>query len=125
MSDPVKLYMTKMPHSIEDNMSLAEAREIMKKNSCHHLPVFKDEALVGLISATDLKRFETIPNSGDFKIESVMSYNPVVVKPTDEVFKVSMLMYEKDIGSVIVSSDGYTPWGIFTSTDALGYLSKR
>lgn len=125
MSIAVKNHMTPMPNSIDHDRTVAEAEKMMKENSCHHLPVLNGGALVGIITETDLKRVERLPNNDKFKVEHVMTENPHIVKPTEDVYQVAMLMFQKKIGSVIVSSGEDHPWGIFTSTDALGYFAKR
>jgi acetoin utilization protein AcuB len=117
--------MTLMPHTIDHDKTVGDAKALMIKHSCHHLPVLNGGALIGIISETDLKRVERLDNNLKFKIEHVMTEEPHVVKPSEDVFQVAMLMYQKKIGSVIVSSGDDHPWGIFTSTDAIGYFSKK
>lgn len=124
MSDLVKDHMTLMPHSIRIDMQIENAIDMMKKYSCHHLPVLDGGKLVGIISDTDIKRIRKLPNNLKFKVEVIMSEDPVMVQPEDDIFQVTMLMFQKEIGSVIVSGAADEPWGIFTSTDALSFLNK-
>lgn len=125
MSNPVKNYMTVMPHSIRTDLSLGKAEEMMSKYSCHHLPVLEGGVIQGVLSARDVNKFKNLSGGLDLMVEDAMTPTPVIVKPTEDIFQVAMLMHEKKIGSVIVSGDENSSWGIFTSTDALGYFSDK
>ena len=125
MSNAIKDHMTLMPHTIDHDKTVGDAKAMMIKHSCHHLPVLSGGALIGIISETDLKRVEKLDQNLKFKVEHVMTEAPEVVKPTEDIFQVAMLMYQKKIGSVIVSGSEDHPWGIFTSTDAIGYFSNK
>ncbi len=54
MKKPIKEYMTKMPHTIGEDMTVAKDSELMKEYSCHHLPVLSGGKLVGIVSKRDL-----------------------------------------------------------------------
>lgn len=125
MSMPVTEFMTSVPHSIGHDMNLEKAKELMFKFSCHHLPVLDGGQLVGVLSDRDIRLAEKMSNGSEVIVEDVMTDEPVVVQPTEDVFQVAMLMHEKKIGSVIVSASEDKPWGIFTATDALNYFSKK
>jgi acetoin utilization protein AcuB len=125
MSTPVREYMTPMPHTIGQNIEVSKAFDMMSEHSCHHLPVLNGGHLVGILSDSDLRALRKSKLTENIKVEDVMTDDPVVVPPTEDVFQVAMLMQQKKIGSVIVSADDKSPWGIFTATDALGYLTKK
>lgn len=125
MSQAVREVMTQMPHTIGHDMGIEKAKSMMNQYSCHHLPVLEGGRLVGIISDRDLRTVEKVKAKSAIKIEDIMTDEPVVVKPVDDIFQVAMLMHEKKIGSVVVSASEGQPWGIFTSTDALAFLSKK
>lgn len=125
MSNPIKDFMTPMPHTIGHDMTTSKAQEMMKEFSCHHLPVLDGGKLVGILSDKDLKTVAKISGSEDIKIEDLMTDEPVVVEREMDVYQAAMLMHQKKIGSVIVSASPGEPWGIFTATDALNYLAKN
>lgn len=122
MSTPIREMMTEMPHTIGSKLNLNKAKDLMKKYSCHHLPVLDGGKLVGILSDQDLR--VTDKELKELKIEDLMTEDPITVEPSKDVFQVAMLMHEKKIGSVIISASPYSPWGIFTSTDAVKYLSS-
>ena len=125
MSVPVEKFMTHMPHTIGHDITIDKARAMMGEFSCHHLPVLDAGKLVGVISDRDLRTVEKLPKSGEVKVEDIMTDEPVVVEPSQDIFQVAMLMHQKKIGSVIVSASDSTAWGIFTATDALAYFSEN
>ncbi len=124
MSVPVKNFMTSMPHSIGQDLPISKAKAMMAEFSCHHLPVLNGGHLVGVLSDRDLRQVEKVLQSRDVKVEEIMTDEPVIVQPDEDVFQVAMLMHQKKIGSVIVSATPSSKWGIFTATDALAYFSK-
>lgn len=125
MSQPVRQYMTTMPHTIGSDISISTAVKMMREYKCHHLPVLDGGHLVGVISDKDLKMASGIRGSDETKVQDIMTDEPVVVEGQMDVFQVAMLMHQKKIGSVIVAADKTHPWGIFTATDALAFLAKK
>lgn len=125
MSIPVSEFMTAMPHSIGEDIELTKAKEMMDQYSCHHLPVLKGGHLVGIISDRDVRAAENANPDGEMTIGQIMSDEPVVVQPEQDVYQVAILMHQKKIGSVIVSATDKSPWGIFTATDALRYFTEK
>lgn len=125
MSVPVQKFMTQTPHTIGHDMSVDKAQGMMAKYSCHHLPVLDGGKLVGIISDRDLRMAAKLVNHEEVLVETIMTEEPIVVKPTEDIFQVAMLMHQNKIGSVIVSASEDAPWGIFTATDALAYFSEK
>ena len=125
MSTPVREYMTLMPHTVGHDINVGKAKEMMKQYSCHHLPVLDGGTLVGIISDRDIRTVEKLKNSDEIAVEDIMSDEPVTIPATEDVYQVAMLMHQKKIGSVIISASESSPWGIFTATDALAYLSEK
>lgn len=125
MSVPVREYMTSMPHTIGHDMGLNKAAEMMKKYSCHHLPVLDGGQLVGVISDRDLAKTNKINVTNKLTVEDIMTEEPITVDPAMDVYQVAILMHEKRIGSVIVSPTEEEPWGIFTATDALRFFTRE
>lgn len=123
MEKQVKDFMTSMPRSIRMDMNLKNAQDMMKEQACHHLPVLDSGVLLGIVSQTDLDRVKKLSGSESFLVEEIMTENPVTVEPDMDVLAVARLMRDKNIGSVIVAATQNQPWGIFTSTDALKFLS--
>ena len=56
MSTPtVKDFMTEMPHTINEDLSLKKAMEMMHEYGCRHLPVLHGGKVVGILSDRDIK----------------------------------------------------------------------
>ncbi len=125
MSTPINEFMTQMPHTIGHDITVDKAVNMMKEFSCHHLPVLDGGHLVGIISDRDIQVATKLGSLDEVKVEDIMTDEPIVVQPTDDVFQVAMTMHEKKVGSVIVSATAGESWGIFTSTDALAYFTKK
>ena len=125
MSKPIRDFMTPMPHTIGKEIKVGKTKAMMAEHNCHNLPVLNGGHLVGIVSDTDVRTLKKIADSDSFKVEDIMTEDPEVVSPQKDVFQVAMLMHQKRIGSVIVSASDESPWGIFTATDALKYLTQE
>ena len=125
MSQPVREFMTSMPHTVGFDIEVGKAQEMMKEYSCHHLPVLKGGKLIGILSDKDLQTIDRVNGKENLKVEDVMTREPITVSSQEDVFQVAMKMYQEKIGSVVVAASEEHPWGIFTATDALGYFSNR
>ena len=125
MSTTVNEIMTPMPHTIGHDIPVAKARAMMSEYKCHHLPVLDGGKLVGVISDRDIKMVEQIPKGDEVPVEDLMTDEPFVVAPTQTVAQTVQGMLERNINSAIVSATAESPWGIFTSTNALEYFVKN
>jgi acetoin utilization protein AcuB len=124
MSQPIRKFMTPMPHTVRVDIDADKARTMMTSYRCHHLPVLDGGRLVGVLSDKDLRTIANIKGAGETPVGDLMTDEPVVIDGETDVFQAAMLMHQKKIGSVIISANAQHPWGIFTATDALAYLSK-
>ncbi len=125
MSKAISDYMTEMPHSINKTMTVKKGLEMMTQYSCHHLPVLEDGNIVGIVSDRDLRIIGKATDVASTPIEKVMTDDPLIVDRNDDVRQIVITMKNRGIGSVIVRGDADKPWGIFTATDAISYLSKE
>lgn len=116
--------------SFADTLYLAE--EKMKVNHIRHIPIVEDEALVGLLSLSDLKRVSFIDaysQEGDrdtpiydmLNIEDLMIKNPIVVSSDTSILDVTKLMIQKEFHSLPVVDHGKLV-GIVTTTDILEFF---
>lgn len=53
----VSSLMTKLEHTIDRDQTIAEACAIMEKNHTRHLPVTKENNIVGMFSVKDLEKY--------------------------------------------------------------------
>lgn len=121
MKKILKEVMTPLPQTVGASATIKKAAELMEEYQCRHLPVLEGGKLVGMLSQKDIKL--TFSNANDTFVKDVMSTEPLVMDPSTTVKEAVDEMIRSHMSSVIVSSYGTTPWGIFTSTDALKILS--
>ena len=117
--------MTADPYCIQRDESLRQAHKLMRMRNVRHLPVLKDEQLVGLVSERDLHLLETLKSVDPAKepVAEAMTESPFAVAPGARVREVVQEMLQKKYGSAVVVEHGRVI-GIFTRSDALRALLK-
>lgn len=95
----------------------------MTKNGVRHLPIMRNDQVVGLVSERDLKVVQglEIREKSLVQARHIMARDPVMVDASSSLDEVAFEMSNRKIGSVIVTEGGRF-MGIFTSTDALNAL---
>lgn len=114
--EPMKDILTQSFTPVSPKMAIIDAAKLMflKKK---RLLVFDNEKIVGIITASDILRgFRK--TGGNPSLDKVMSTKIYECVYTDSIFKAIKLMYQKRIGSVIITKRG-GPYGIFTERDLL------
>jgi acetoin utilization protein AcuB len=121
----IENFMTRSPHSIGKDQTLAVAHGLMRTYRIRHLPVLQAGKLIGIVSQRDLYFLESIAgvNPETDIVEDAMSSDTYRVKPTEPLARVVRKMAEKKMGSAVVVEDDEVV-GVFTTTDALGALSR-
>ncbi len=125
MDEPtIDMYMTLAPYTIEPGRTLAEAHRVMRTHGIRHLPVVEGEALVGLVSRSDLHLFETLDgiDADVIPVREAMMAPVYSVAPDGKVRDVAMHMAQHKYGSAVVVEGGKVV-GIFTAVDGLVGLS--
>lgn len=117
--------MTKTPHSIGLDQEIESARDMLRKNNFHHLPVQNGGRLVGIISDRDIKFASGWSNGSDKEllVKDVYIAEPYIVPPTAKLGDVLRHMVKDQIGCALVAIHGDKLVGIFTTTDACRYLA--
>ena len=113
---PMKDVLTQSFTPISPKMAILDAAKLMISKK-KRLLVFDNEKLVGIITASDILRGfrKTGGNPSLDKVSSIKIYE---CAHTGSIFKAIKLMYQKRIGSVIITKNG-APYGIFTERDLL------
>jgi len=119
--------MSRKIFTIGPDDKLLHLEEHMEKFRFGHLPVIKDDKLVGLITHADLlrasasfltqkaKEIDEIVHN--FPASRIMRRDVVTVRPTDALADVAKLMWEAKVGCVLVTEDGDKLVGIITEGD--------
>ncbi len=116
--------MTSVPCTIASSASLNQAHKIMRERQIRHLPVMRDDQLVGLLSVHDLHLVETFKgvDPSEVSVEDAMSEELFFASSTDGIDLVAATMAARKLGSALVVDDGELV-GIFTTIDALRELA--
>ncbi len=128
--------MTKKVITAEMDDTLAGIRKVFELNKCHHIPILKDERLVGMVSDRDILR-ELSPladsrtadihalNSLKKKAHQIMSRHVVTVSPDDTLEEATRIILDKGISCVpVMGREGYVI-GILTKTDLLRHYANQ
>ena len=125
--------MTKDLITLSLNDDLYKAEKMFKENHIHHIPIVKDEHIVGMLSLNDLKRISFL-DSYDAKeikidnaiydmlsIEQIMVKNPIKINSSITVKSVVEILSKNEFHALpVVENDILV--GIVTTTDILKYL---
>ena len=120
----IENFMTKSPRTVSAYQKLAFAESLMEDLKIRHLPVLKDDDLIGVLSLRDIRLVQGIDS--DYKkinVEEACVEDPFMVQKDEDVRVVCKDMIKKKIGSVMVMNKEKLV-GIFTSIDALALISK-
>ncbi len=120
----VGTYMTKVPHTIGVEQSLAFARRLMSDHDLRHLPVIGGGEFVGMLSKREVESFEVLPGSSRLTVEETMVADVYVTPEDAPLVLVAEEMARLYVGSAIVvsGSERREVLGVFTAIDALRAL---
>lgn len=121
---PISRFMTPNPLSIDASLSVADARTRMANERVRHLPVTRDGALVGIVTARDLMVLESLAaiNVREATVELAMTANPRTCHETTSLGEVLSVMEDTAVGAVPVLDDNNKVVGIFTAVDGIRVL---
>lgn len=116
--------MTRRPHTIGHQQTLAAAHRMMREHGIRHLPVLDAGKLTGILSQRDLHFIETLRDVDPelVNVSEAMSQETFAIEPRASVRKVAAEMAEHKYGAAVVV-DGHRVVGVFTTVDALRALS--
>lgn len=120
----IEQFMTKSPHTIGHEQTMAVAHRLMRGHGIRHLPVLDARKLVGLVSQRDLHLIETLGDVDpeEVQVSEAMSQETFTVGPRAALRKVTAEMAEHKYGcAIIVEKDEVV--GVFTTVDACRALS--
>ncbi|HEY8463968.1 MAG TPA: CBS and ACT domain-containing protein [Bacillota bacterium] len=113
----VKNRMTTNLLTVNEDLPVLEATELMHKNNVRRLPVVKGEKLIGIVteddllrvspsSATSLSVFEMNYLLSKLLIRDVMTKPVITIDPEATLEEAALIMREKNIGALPVVKDG-------------------
>lgn len=119
----IREHMTTSPHTIGDEQPIHDAIRKMRLLHVRHLPVLHGGRLVGILSDRDLRLVESARGAEELTVGEAMSTEVFSVAADEELGSVVARMAAEKIGSAVVLARNEVV-GIFTTTDALGLLSR-
>ena len=116
--------------TVEPEVSLREASELMRTNDVRHLPVLDRGQIVGILSDRDVRCFlselflsepEEFPGSSRhaMTVQQVMQAKPITVDPDSDLEEVIDSMLDFKIGAVLVADGEGHLQGIISYEDVL------
>ena len=123
----VRDWMTKDPITVTEDTPLLDGFRIFREYDIRHLPVVKDQRLVGILSSRDLghllidryagRPFQDMETAGDAMTRKVVS-----IRPDDSVANAAMTMHNRKFGCLPVVDGNGLLVGILTVEDLLEEL---
>ena len=101
--EPVSKIMTKEVITLGLSDSLYKAEKLFRESHIRHIPVVKDDSIIGMLSLSDLKRISFLDaydaNEVEIdnaiyqmlSIEQIMVKNPIKITPAVLLFKAALL----------------------------------
>lgn len=120
-SRPVREVMKENLLTVSPDQTIRLATQMMLWSGIRHLPVVRDDELVGMVSDRDLLRAGQI-GTAIGTVEDIMSRSVETIPPTCEVSEAASKLVEHAIDCLPVVEDG-TLIGLITTTDLLDEMS--
>jgi acetoin utilization protein AcuB len=114
----VSQIMSKNVITITPEKRVGQAVRVMQKHSIRHLPVVKDDLLVGWITARDLREVLLASMLEKITVGDVMVQAPITVTPETSVEEAARLVHERKIGGMPVVEAGKLV-GVITTIDLI------
>ncbi len=133
---PVSTIMTKNLVALTRSDNLERAELLFNRHKIKHMPVVSGEAIIGMLSYTDLMRISFAEASSigsdtletvvfnNFSIEEVMVKDVVTISTDTTIKEAAQILAEKEFHALPVLKDGALV-GIVTTTDLLNYFIKQ
>lgn len=120
----IEQFMTRSPHTIGQDQSLAVAYRLMRDHGIRHLPVLDGGRLAGVVSERDLLFIDRLVDIDHERVpvSEAMSQDVYAVPLRAPLLEVAHEMAEHKYGSAVIM-DGARVAGVFTTVDALKALA--
>jgi acetoin utilization protein AcuB len=110
--------MSSPPIAITPDKRVGQALKLMQQHNIRHLPVVKNDHMVGWITSRDLREVLLASMLEKITVADVMLKNPIVVSPDTSVEDAAHLVHEHKIGGMPVV-DGERLVGVITMLDLI------
>ena len=123
-SPTIRDFMTPIPATVSDELTLADALDRMYSDNVRHLPVVDSNGvLVGMVTTRDIAVAASVRDLDPQKtpVAAAMTAAPYACEANTPLIDVAYHLEHERLGSAVVT-EGERPVGIFTTTDALRAL---
>jgi acetoin utilization protein AcuB len=110
--------MSANPVTIPPDKRVGQALKLMQKHNIRHLPVVKNDHMVGWITSRDLREVLLASMLEKITVEDVMLKSPITVTPDTTVEEAARMIYEHKIGGMPVLEDDRLV-GVITMMDLI------
>ena len=130
---PVSTIMTKNVVKLNVSDNLTKAETLFKKHHIRHIPVVKENTIIGMLSYTDLLRISFADEVDDeensiditvynmFSVEQVMTKNLTTIVPATTIKEAAEILSKNEFHALPVLENDVLV-GIVTTTDLIKYL---
>ncbi len=126
MNEQIRSIMTKSVVTVSQESTLNEVSNIFKKRRIHHIPVVKDNKLIGLVTTYDLwKLNQTEENYKHIHVSEVMNRNVCKISPIDKIGTAAELLMDRRFHALPVVNLRGELKGIVTSFDIMKYTLNK
>lgn len=133
--EPISHIMTKTVVTANENDSLRDVVEKLRKNTIRHLPIVKGKEVVGIISRTDINRltfgalFEGQEGADEaildmLTIPQVMTSKPKTISSDMNIRNLAEIFVKEEFHALPVVDNGELK-GIVTTTDVVRYFLEQ
>lgn len=129
---PISQIMAKALIAVPTTKKLSEVNQLFADYNIRHIPVVESDKIVGIISSKDILKIGYSNTDMDkealnaiydaYKLEDIMTKNPIVVSEDTHIKEVAELFAEQHFHSLPIVSKGNKLEGIVTTTDLINYL---
>ncbi len=133
---PISRIMTKELVTLSTQDDLVTAEKLFKSKNIRHIPIVEGDAILGMLSYTDLLRISFADAVGEdeqsvdsmvynlFALEQVMVKNVTSVSPETTIKEVAQFLSVREFHALPVIENGKLV-GIVTTTDLINYLLEQ
>jgi chloride channel protein, CIC family len=120
--------MTDKVDTINENQPLIELIEAFDKTDHSGFPVLDDDGkLVGIVTSQDMHRISTNMKYDEFLVKNIMTRQPKIMRPSDNLHTAIIKLYEYKVGRLLVvdDSDCDKLVGIITRSDIINFEANQ
>ena len=118
-------FMTPLPATIHATSSLQAALRVFAQRSFEHLPVIREQRVVGVVSDRDIYRaVMRRPSLLDLDVTRVMTPNPMTVTPDTSIVEAADILARHRIHCLPVVNHARMLVGMVTPSDVLRAVAR-